>query len=141
MLLTSYCNTQYCSNRFKIGGVAPTLFCEIKMHNPVFKCLHVREIPSQPHASMENVRIQRLLSEESDSAPVTCAIVHIPAGSQPEKHIHEHSEDILYVLAGRGMFWIAGEVFPVTPGTFVRVPKGVLHAPFEIQEDLTLYNI
>ena len=44
-----------------------------------------------------------------------------------EKHIHENSDDIIYVLKGKAKMWIdnIGDV-PMREGTFLRIPKGVL---------------
>lgn len=107
-----------------------------------FKRVHATEIPLEPHAQMLDVTLQYLLSAKTDAAPLTCAIVRLPAGSQPERHVHENSDDMLYVLTGRGKLWVSGKgVSSLTPGTFVRVPKGVLHAPMDIEEDLILYNV
>jgi mannose-6-phosphate isomerase-like protein (cupin superfamily) len=107
-----------------------------------FKRVDATEVPLEPHALMPGVSVQYLLSATTDSSPLTCAIVHLPVGSKPERHIHENSDDMLYVLTGRGKFWISGKgVFSLSPGTFVRVPKGVLHTPMDIEEDLILYNM
>lgn len=43
-------------------------------------------------------------------------------------HRHPHSEEIVYVAAGKGHVWIDGESSPVQTGDFVHVPIGAAHA-------------
>jgi quercetin dioxygenase-like cupin family protein len=43
-------------------------------------------------------------------------------------HVHPHSEEVVYVVAGTGHVWIEGERSPVTPGDVVHVPTGAAHA-------------
>ncbi len=51
----------------------------------------------------------------------------VPApGRRP--HRHPHSEEVVYVRAGRGVVWIDGEVSEVGPGSVVVVPRGAAHA-------------
>jgi len=34
-------------------------------------------------------------------------LVHLPPGTKVEKHIHENSDDIIYVVKGKAKIWIA----------------------------------
>jgi quercetin dioxygenase-like cupin family protein len=43
-------------------------------------------------------------------------------------HVHPQSEEIVYVVAGRGRVWLDGEFHPVGPGSWYRIPKGTPHA-------------
>jgi quercetin dioxygenase-like cupin family protein len=43
-------------------------------------------------------------------------------------HRHPHSEEVFYVLAGRGRVWIDGATEPVGPGDTVHIPRGAAHA-------------
>lgn len=49
----------------------------------------------------------------------------VPARSP---HIHPHSEEIIYVVSGRGRVWIDGVFRPVSTGSCTRVPAGSAHA-------------
>jgi len=46
------------------------------------------------------------------------------------------------VVKGKAKMWIdrVGDV-PLVEGTFVRIPKGVLHQPHDIEEDLFAYDV
>lgn len=43
-------------------------------------------------------------------------------------HRHPHSEEVVYVAAGRGKVWIDGRPHPLASGSWVRIPRGVAHA-------------
>ena len=52
-------------------------------------------------------------------------IEHVPSRSP---HRHPHSEEIVYVVAGRGRLWLDGVVHSVGPGSWYRIPIGTPHA-------------
>ncbi|HEU5112210.1 MAG TPA: cupin domain-containing protein [Acidimicrobiia bacterium] len=52
-------------------------------------------------------------------------IEHVPSRSP---HRHPHSEEIVYVVAGRGRLWVDGVVHSVGPGSWYRIPIGTPHA-------------
>ena len=52
-------------------------------------------------------------------------IEHVPSRSP---HRHPHSEEIVYVVAGRGRLWLDGVLHPVGPGSWYRIPAGTPHA-------------
>lgn len=43
-------------------------------------------------------------------------------------HRHPHSEEVVYVVSGRGYAWIDGTRTPVAAGDVVRIPVGAAHA-------------
>ena len=43
-------------------------------------------------------------------------------------HVHPHSEEVVYVVSGRGHVWIDGDHHPVAPGDVVHIPAGTAHA-------------
>ncbi|HEU4915594.1 MAG TPA: cupin domain-containing protein [Acidimicrobiia bacterium] len=43
-------------------------------------------------------------------------------------HRHPHSEEVVYVVAGRGRVWLDGTFHEVGPGTWYRIPAGTPHA-------------
>ncbi len=65
--------------------------------------------PSEPGAS--SVRVVRLSHDPGRTA-----------------HRHPHSEEVVYVSAGRGAVWLDGDRRPVAAGDLVRIPAGVAHA-------------
>ncbi len=51
----------------------------------------------------------------------------IPPGSGPPAHRHTREQESFYVLEGRVMFDADDQHFEALPGTFIRIPIGVLH--------------
>jgi quercetin dioxygenase-like cupin family protein len=43
-------------------------------------------------------------------------------------HRHPHSEEIVFVVSGRGRVWLDGTFHEVGPGTWYRIPRGTPHA-------------
>lgn len=43
-------------------------------------------------------------------------------------HRHPESEEIVFVVAGRGRVWLDGTFHPVGPGSWYRIPTGIPHA-------------
>ena len=89
-----------------------------------------------PHPKFKGVEIAYLLSKKDDGIDMTYALVRWHIGAEIPKHTHE-ADDILYVIQGKATIWIdnVGEV-PISAGSFIRVPKGVLHQPHDIEEEL-----
>jgi quercetin dioxygenase-like cupin family protein len=52
-------------------------------------------------------------------------IEHVPVRSP---HLHPHSEEIVYVVEGRGRVWLDGVFHPVGPGSWYRIPARTPHA-------------
>jgi len=57
-----------------------------------------------------------------------------PAGSATPMHRHDATDEHFYVLSGRVTFHGPSGARPCSPGTFVSVPKGTVHA-FRVTED------
>ena len=43
-------------------------------------------------------------------------------------HRHPHSEEVVFVVSGRGRVWLDGTFHEVGPGTWYRIPVGTPHA-------------
>jgi quercetin dioxygenase-like cupin family protein len=106
------------------------------------KKVQEHELNWEPHPQLKDAQVAHLLSNRGDGADLTIMLVSLPRGIQVEKHIHDQSDDIVYVLKGRGTMWIegVGDV-PLEKGSFVRIPKGVLHQPHSIEEDVVVYDV
>ena len=60
-----------------------------------------------------------------------CSLMHVILfpGKGHDRHNHPESDEILYILSGRGNQMVDdGEPFPVVPGDAVWIPKGVFHS-------------
>ena len=106
------------------------------------KVVQPEEIKWEPHPQLATAKVSYLLSKRDENADLTCFLVHLPVGSEVEKHIHEGSDDIIYVVKGKAKMWIdkVGDV-PLVEGSFIMIPKGVLHQPHDVEEDLLVYDV
>ena len=70
--------------------------------------------------------------------------VHVGAntkGVEIAEHIHHAQDDIIYVLQGRFKLRAEGADHEVNKGTLIRVPKGIKHMIYDMQEDTLLYDV
>jgi quercetin dioxygenase-like cupin family protein len=106
------------------------------------KIVQPKEIKWEPHPQLANAEVGYLLSKRNENVDLTCMLVHLPPGTKVEKHIHENSDDIIYVIKGKAKIWIdqVGDI-QMEKGTFVRIPKGVMHQPHDIEEDFIAYDV
>jgi uncharacterized RmlC-like cupin family protein len=106
-----------------------------------FKLIQPQERKWDPHPQLPGVEVAYLVSKRADKVDITCALVHLPVGSHVDKHLHENSDDIIYVLKGKAKMWVdgIGDV-PLVAGTFLRIPKGTMHQPHDIEEDFIAHD-
>jgi len=106
------------------------------------KILKTREIDWQPHPQVAGLKIIEMLSRRNDQAELTCALVKTAVGVVTERHVHENSEDIFYIIRGRGKLFLegVGEVI-LEPGVFVRVPPNTLHGLYDVEEELLALDV
>jgi quercetin dioxygenase-like cupin family protein len=105
------------------------------------KVLEASAMQWAPHPKFKGVEITYLLSKKEDGIDMTCVLVRWHVGAEIPKHIHEESDDILYIIQGKAKIWIdqLGDI-PVSAGSFVRIPKGVLHQPHDVEEELIAHD-
>ena len=60
-------------------------------------------------------------------APVAVDLMSAQAGVTVPEHRHEGSDEVVYVIAGRGATFVDGVGVPFGPGTVVAIPKGAEH--------------
>src|SRR5210317_2512216 len=84
----------------------------------------------QPQRYRFPTHINDLVMDRSQAAASEVFIVVISPGGAPPLHQHDDTEQIFYVLEGRGRLEIGGESedFLVEPGDVVRIPPSALHA-------------
>ena len=93
------------------------------------------------HARFAGVKRADLLNRKDDGFGVTMALDYWSVGADLDRHTHLDCDDIFYVISGRAKIWIEGYGdIPLKAGSFVRVPKGVLHQPHDIEEDLLAHD-
>ena len=69
-------------------------------------------------------------------------MVKTAVGVVTERHVHENSEDIFYIIRGKGKLFLeyVGEVF-LEPGVFVTIPPNRLHGLYDVEEELLALDI
>jgi quercetin dioxygenase-like cupin family protein len=106
------------------------------------KAVQPEDVRWEPHPQLKSVKVGYLLSNRDDKSDLTCLLVNSPKSSHVEKHDHKNSDDIIFVIKGKGKMWIEGTGdLPMIPGAFFRIPKGVMHQPHAIEEDLLVYDV
>jgi uncharacterized cupin superfamily protein len=85
---------------------------------------HVTDVQTSRHPlNPKSLTLQRGLSRITGLARVGVTHVRIPPGQESfVYHSHEHEEEFLYVLSGRGIAEIGDSEFEVGPGDFMGFP-------------------
>ncbi|MCS7237099.1 MAG: cupin domain-containing protein [Thermoguttaceae bacterium] len=83
----------------------------------------------------------RALIDRQQEGALTCYLVRLAPHSRTRTSYHGKAEEIYYVLSGRGTAILNGEAYPLTPGTFLRLPPRTLHAFCTGEEPLELLDI
>jgi mannose-6-phosphate isomerase-like protein (cupin superfamily) len=77
-----------------------------------------------PHGSEIRPLVDRTTSEIE-----LCSLAEevLPAGAAVGRHHHLETEEIYYILEGRGRMTVAGETREVSAGDAVYIPRGATH--------------
>lgn len=81
-----------------------------------------------PFTTKDGSTIRSLL--DLSNAPVvqqSLAEATLPAGGQTQRHYHKRSEELYYVLCGRGAMEIDGATREVAVGDAILIPPGAWH--------------
>ena len=82
----------------------------------------------EPFTTNDGSTIRSLL--DLSNAPVqkqSLAEATLPAGGETERHYHKLSEELYYLLEGKGLMEIEGEEREVRPGDAILIPSGAWH--------------
>mgnify|MGYP002640763406 CR=1 FL=1 len=94
------------------------------------------------HPFLANVGMKTLYSKRGDGGEITCFVVRCSVGSEVEEHVHQDEADIIFVLKGKATMWVENRgSFPLEPGVFVVVPKGLRHRAYDVVEELHIYDV
>jgi mannose-6-phosphate isomerase-like protein (cupin superfamily) len=94
-----------------------------------------------PHARFAGVKRADLLNRKDDGFGVTMALDYWSVGADLDRHTHLDCDDIFYVISGKAKIWIEGiGDVPLVAGSFVKVPKGALHQPHSVEEDVVVHH-
>jgi quercetin dioxygenase-like cupin family protein len=68
----------------------------------------------------------KVVGDDTNGALTVAELTAVPEMGPPP-HIHRHSDETFYVLEGTFDFSLAGQPFSAGAGSFVHLPKGVVH--------------
>lgn len=83
---------------------------------------------AEPFETKDGSTIRLLL--DSLNAPVrhqSLAEATVPAGGSTERHYHRESEELYYLIEGRGEMEVEGDRSAVRPGDAILIPPGSWH--------------
>ena len=91
--------------------------------------MHVRSrTDADPFTTKDGSTIRVLLDAElGGAAKQSLAEAVLPAGQATERHYHALTEEIYFVLAGRGEMEVDGARRDVGPGDAILIPAGAWH--------------
>ncbi len=92
----------------------------------VIKTSDVEGVEAPKERFIGRAYVRQILNEQA-SKQVQIAIVTITAGARTKDHIHHTSDQILYVLEGKGILATADKQESVGPGTVIYIPAGERH--------------
>ena len=86
--------------------------------------LRTAAVLNTPHGSEIRPLVDRTTSEITQ-----CSLAEeaLPPGRAVTPHFHRETEEIYYVLEGRGEMTVGDETSPVGPGDAVYIPRGARH--------------
>ena len=97
----------------------------------------------EDHPTVRNVSIKKIITmEEFGEDSPSILMVKIPVGVEVPEHVHEKSEDMLFILSGEATMWVdgAGDV-PLCKGNVVRVPRNTKHRIFDVTDEIIIYDV
>jgi len=96
------------------------------------------EMAWQDHPRMRGGQYKGFYSREKQGSLATIQLIKVQKGGGNDLHVHEESDDILYILSGKAKMEIEGiGAVQMTKGSCVRVPKNTKHRIYEVTEELT----
>ena len=99
-----------------------------------------KDLQWAPHVA-KDVERKIFISKKENQVDVTCMLVRIAKGAEIPEHVHDTQHDIVYVLQGKFKFWVDGVDYDAEKGTLVRVPPGIKHRLYDVQEEVIYYDV
>jgi mannose-6-phosphate isomerase-like protein (cupin superfamily) len=91
--------------------------------------MDIRNIDQVPaFTTKDGSEIRELLAHRNSAIrKQSLAEARLPPGASTTPHFHPLTEEIYYILAGRGRLQIGDEVREVGPGDAIAIPPGAVH--------------
>lgn len=90
---------------------------------------------SLPFITKDRSEIRSILDRTNSTARnQSLAEATVPVGTETDEHYHPRTEEIYYVLGGRGLMTLGDERREVGPGDGILIPQGTRHRIRNIAE-------
>lgn len=70
--------------------------------------------------------VGKILSEDTHGK-YSVIVTETPSQGGPPKHVHQHEDELFYILKGNYTFYCGSKTIKATKGDFVHLPKGIPH--------------
>ncbi len=96
----------------------------------------------QDHPRMRRGQFKVFYSKEKHGSLATIQVIKVQKGGGNDLHVHEESDDILYILSGRAKMEIeeVGAV-EMKKGSCIRIPQNVKHRIYDVAEELIAFDV
>jgi len=85
--------------------------------------------PGKPYMTLDGSLISELVRpERGGSRNVSVAVGVIEPGERTRPHRHTESDEVYYVLSGKGVVTLGEKCYAVGPGSCVLTPAGHVHS-------------
>lgn len=84
---------------------------------------------NEPIKDLNNAKRVILVDKDTVGAEdITLAYCRFePKTSSHKKHIHQHAEEVIYILAGKGMSGLGDKEMEMSKGDTMFIPRGAVH--------------
>lgn len=82
---------------------------------------------SVPELAAGKCRVRIYFGADDPSAQASLSDLSCPAGAEVPLHQHDTSDEVLYILSGRGRMTAGDKQYTVSAGDAVRLPRGLPH--------------
>ncbi|HPA63715.1 MAG TPA: cupin domain-containing protein [Spirochaetota bacterium] len=81
-----------------------------------------------PHPSFDGVYMRNLITSKDSGGKISCHIVRLEPGAELKPHMHEGKSETHEVLAGSGIFNLAGSDYSYEKGVAAFIPEDTIHS-------------
>lgn len=90
------------------------------------RTIHERDVEKIPLPKRD---VKLLVGPETlGSGNLNFGITEVPPGTMMDFHVHQDSEEIIYILEGRGEAVVGDRAEEIEPGTAIYLPRGASHS-------------
>ena len=86
----------------------------------------------------KGILVSQMAGARDNSGAFDLAISKMRRGSEPPPHVHSREDEFFHVLSGEMRFYVDGEVFTVTAGECMFLPRRTPHAFLVASEEVHL---